>query len=90
VAVTYYALDYANASSALQTMKLDAAITTAAVKYGARIAGGYAAFRTASADQGGSSCAAGLLIKLPHGGCDQHPSARGQQVLAAAVQQAMR
>ena len=42
-----------------------------------------------SARSGGDTCAAGLRIRLPSGGCDEHPSAHGQQVLAAAVQRAI-
>ena len=36
-----------------------------------------------------NTCAAGLRIKLASGGCDLHPSALGQQVLAAAIQAAL-
>jgi len=38
---------------------------------------------------GGDTCAAGLRIKLPSGGCDLHPTALGQQVLATAVEAAV-
>jgi hypothetical protein len=34
---------------------------------------------------GGSSCAAGLLIALPSGGCDIHPSVKGRALLAEAI-----
>jgi lysophospholipase L1-like esterase len=54
--------------------------------FGARIADGYTAFQLASAPYGGDPCAAGLLIKVPQGGCDIHPSPIGQALLAAAVE----
>jgi hypothetical protein len=41
----------------------------------------------ASAPFGGDSCAAGLLVKLPDGTCDTHPSLAGQELLASTVLQ---
>jgi lysophospholipase L1-like esterase len=86
VVLTYYALNYQNRTSVTQTQELNAALTGPAAHYSARLADGFGAFRAASARSGGDTCAAGLRIKLPSGGCDEHPSAHGQQVLAAAVQ----
>jgi lysophospholipase L1-like esterase len=43
---------------------------------------GLAAFKAVSADP----CADGLLIMMPDGHCDIHPSAKGHEVLAAAVE----
>jgi hypothetical protein len=62
-------------------------LTRAAAPYAVRVASGFDAFRTASAVYHGDACAAGLLIKLPSGGCDEHPSAVGQQVLAKTIEQ---
>ena len=60
-----------------------------AARYGAVLASGFAAFRAAAAQAGGDTCAAGLRVKLASGGCDLHPSARGAQVLAAAITEAI-
>jgi hypothetical protein len=46
------------------------------------IADGFAAFAAVAAGSGGDTCAAGLLIKLPIGICDDHPSTVGAQLLA--------
>lgn len=89
VVLTYYALVYRTGAAAAQTGKLNAALTEPAARYDALIANGYAAFRAASDSSGGDTCAAGLRIKLPAGGCDLHPSALGQRVLAAAIQRAL-
>jgi lysophospholipase L1-like esterase len=88
VVVTYYALDYGDPASLAPVEALNAALAGPAARYGARLADGFAAFRAASAQAGGDTCAAGLRIKLPSGRCDLHPTARGQQVLAAAVEAA--
>jgi lysophospholipase L1-like esterase len=89
VVVTYYALNYGDAASVTPVEALNAALAGPAGRYGARLANGFAAFRAASARVGGNSCAAGLRIKLASGGCDLHPTALGQQVLAAAVKAAL-
>ena len=46
----------------------------------------FAAFEGPSAAFGGSPCAAGLLIKLPDGTCNIHPSPAGHQLLAQAIE----
>ena len=89
VVVTYYALHYGDAASVTPVEALNAALAGPAARYGARLANGFAAFRAASARAGGNTCAAGLRIKLASGGCDLHPTTRGQQVLAAAVEAAL-
>jgi lysophospholipase L1-like esterase len=43
---------------------------------------GLAAFKTASADP----CADGLLVKMPDGTCDIHPTAKGHEILATAIE----
>jgi len=89
VVVTYYGLDYGDPASLTPVEALNAALAGPAARYGARLADGFAAFRAASAQAGGDTCAAGLRIKLASGGCDLHLTARGQQVLAAAVEAAI-
>ena len=89
VVLTYYALDYGAGPSVTQTEALNAALAGPAARYQARLADGFAAFRKAAARNRGDSCAAGLLIRLPSGGCDEHPSAEGQRVLATVIQRAI-
>lgn len=89
VVVLYYADFYADPASDAPMQALDAVIAESAVRYGARLADGFAAFRAAAANYGGNTCTAGLRVKLASGGCDLHPSARGAQVLATAVQEAL-
>jgi lysophospholipase L1-like esterase len=89
VVVTYYAPNYGDAASVTPVEALNAALAGPAARYGARLADGFAAFRAASAPAGGDTCAAGLRIKLASGGCDLHPTALGQRVLAAAVEAAL-
>ncbi len=90
VVVTYYSLDYADAVATGGIQALDAALARAAAAHGAVVADGFGAFRSATAAYGGDSCAAGLLIRLPSGGCDVHPTVQGHRVLADAVLQAVR
>ncbi|HEU0121051.1 MAG TPA: SGNH/GDSL hydrolase family protein [Bryobacteraceae bacterium] len=56
-----------------------------ALPYGVKIAEGFTAFQLASILQGGDPCTAGLLIPLPSGGCDIHPTPKGRDLLAATV-----
>lgn len=83
VVVTYYSLDYAN-DQILPARALADALTAAAHANGATVASGFDAFRTVAAPTGGNSVAAGLVI-----GNDVHPTAKGQELLAAAVEQAV-
>jgi lysophospholipase L1-like esterase len=86
VLLTYYALNYTDPVQVAGTTALNAALTAAATRLGVLVADGFAAFQHASQAVGGDPCAAGLLIALPSGGCDVHPSALGHQVLAAAIE----
>ena len=89
VVVLYYANNYADPASVAPIQALDGALTGPARRYGALLADGFAAFRAASVQAGGSTCAAGLRVKLADGACDLHPAAYGQQVLATAVREAI-
>lgn len=80
VAVTYYSLDYSDTSGAVA---LNTPMVAAAAGNGALVASGLDAW-AARAD-GGSSCTAKLLIQLPTGGCDVHPTLRGHQLLAQQI-----
>jgi lysophospholipase L1-like esterase len=87
VVMNYYALTYGDTTSltSIGAQALNTTLASSAARYGGRIASAFAAFKTASADRGGDTCAAGLRIKLPSGGCDLHPSARGHEVLAKVI-----
>ena len=65
-------------------------IATETVAHAGRVADGFGAFALASRLTGGDACAAGLLDRLPSGGCDVHPSARGHDLLAQAIRAALR
>jgi lysophospholipase L1-like esterase len=90
VVVSYYSLSYASPAATAGTQAMNAALARAAAAHGAVVADGFAAFERATAAYGGDSCAAGLLIALPTGGCDVHPTAEGHRLLADAVLQAVR
>ncbi len=84
VVLTYYSLSY-DPTTAARTQLLNAAISDAAKAYGGIVASGFDAFQQPALNAGGSSCAAGLLIVVPSGGCDVHPSPTGRDLLAGAV-----
>jgi hypothetical protein len=60
-------------------------MTAVGTAFGAKLADGFGAFQLASLKYQGDPCNAGLLVKLPDGTCDVHPSPQGQKVLAGAV-----
>ncbi len=90
VLVTYYSLDYREPAQVAQVKALDSLLGQVARRYHGAVADGFTAFRLASLRSGGDPCAAGLLIALPGGGCDVHPTAAGHRVLAAALAVAAR
>jgi lysophospholipase L1-like esterase len=79
VVVTYYALNYSDATGAA-TQLLGQAISQVAQANDADVADGFAAFKPTATASGGDSVAAGLV--LPN---DVHPTVQGQQLLAEAV-----
>ena len=90
VGVTYYALNYADPASVAGSLGLNAQMEAAAAAHGAVIASGFDAWKpVAIARGGGDSCKAGLLIALPIGGCDVHPTPLGRDLLAGAVIKAL-
>jgi len=86
VALTYYSLSYSDPTQVAGTEELNSAIASVTEKFGGRVADGFAAFEGPSLAAGGSPCAAGLLIKLPDGTCNIHPSPEGHQLLAQAIE----
>lgn len=89
VALTYYSLDYSNGLANAESKLINSAVITATKRYGGIIANGYRAFKVASKAFDGNPCTAGLLVKLPDGTCNIHPSPEGHLVLAAAIAQAL-
>ena len=86
VALTYYSLSYSDPAEVAGTEALNSAIASVTEKFGGKVADGFAAFEGPSAAFGGSPCAAGLLIKLPDGTCNIHPSPAGHRLLARAIE----
>jgi lysophospholipase L1-like esterase len=84
--LTYYSESYTDPALVAGTQALNAALAGTAKQFaGVAVADGYTAFKLASSRYNGNPCAAGLLIKLPDGTCNIHPSVRGDWVLTAAV-----
>ncbi len=87
VLLTYYAFDYSNPANPETTvfLGLNGIAFGIATTFGAKVADGFSAFMEASIPYHGDPCAAGLLVPLPTGGCDTHPTLAGQKVLAEAI-----
>jgi lysophospholipase L1-like esterase len=85
VAVTTYARDYTNGAEVGPIAALNGVLATVANTFGVQVADAFSAFGAASAQAGGSACAAGLLIVVSPGVCDIHPSAAGQALIAQTV-----
>jgi lysophospholipase L1-like esterase len=64
---------------------LDSTLETVTTAFGGTVADGARAFDPQGAFPSDDLCAAGLLVALPGGTCDVHPSPKGQGLLAAAV-----
>jgi lysophospholipase L1-like esterase len=89
VALTYYSLSYSDQTQIQSTELLNSVIAGVTAANGGIVADGFAAFEGPSAAFGGDPCAAGLLIKLPDGTCNIHPSQAGHALLAAAIAKAI-
>jgi len=89
VALTYYSLSYSDPVQVAGAQFLDSVIAGVTTFNGGIVADGFAAFEGPSAAFAGDPCAAGLLIKLPDGTCNIHPSPAGAQLLAAAIAEAI-
>lgn len=89
VALGYYSLSYSDPAQIAGAQFLNSVIAGVAAPFGVTVANGFAAFQGPSLAFGGSPCAAGLLIRLPDGTCNIHPSPAGHKLLAAAIAQAI-
>jgi lysophospholipase L1-like esterase len=87
VALTYYSLSYRDPAQEAGARFLDSVIASVTGAFGGKVADGFAAFQRPSAASGGDPCAAGLLIKLPNGTCNIHPSRAGHLLLAQAIEE---
>jgi lysophospholipase L1-like esterase len=85
VALEYYSLSYSNPATLAGALFLNAVISAVTTANGGILADGFSAFEGPSLAFGGDPCAAGLLIKLPDGTCNIHPSPAGQKLLAGAI-----
>jgi lysophospholipase L1-like esterase len=85
VALTYYSLSYSDPAAMAGTQFLNSVIAGVTTAFGGIVADGFAAFQGPSLASGGDPCAAGLLIKLPGGTCNIHPSPAGHRLLATAI-----
>jgi lysophospholipase L1-like esterase len=89
VVLTYYSLSYSDPVALAGAQLLDSVLANVTTAHGGIVADGFGAFQGPSNAFGGDPCAAGLLIKLPDGTCNIHPSPTGQRLLAAAIAQAI-
>jgi lysophospholipase L1-like esterase len=89
VVLTYYSLSYSDPVVLAGAQFLDSVLAGVTTANGGIVADGFAAFEAPSLAFGGDPCAAGLLIKLPDGTCNIHPSPAGHRLLAAAIAQAI-
>ncbi len=89
VALTYYSLNYSDPVGTGVIAVINQVVTNVTHAYGGKVADGFGAFDAASAAYGGDTCAAGLVIALPSGGCGIHPSELGRNLLAQAVLSAL-
>jgi lysophospholipase L1-like esterase len=89
VALSYYSLSYSDAAQVAGAQFLNSVIAGVTTAFGGLVADGFGAFAAPSAAFGGDPCAAGLLIRLPGGTCNIHPSAAGHRLLAAAIANAI-
>ena len=85
VAVTVYTTNYADLQTLGPIAALNAVLAGVASFFNVQVADAFTAFGVASIPTGGNACTAGLLIPLPTGGCDIHPSAAGQALIAQTV-----
>ena len=89
VVLTYYSLSYSDPATIAGSEFLNSVLSGVTLASGGIVADGFGAFEGPSLAFGGDPCAAGLLIKLPDGTCNIHPSAKGQQILAGAIASAI-
>jgi lysophospholipase L1-like esterase len=94
VLVNYYSPDFSDASATQITKALDDTLAQVAAVGGAIVADAFTPFSNAVSNPlaGSSPCRAGLLLSfgISTVSCDVHPTPTGHQLIAAAVEQALR
>ena len=92
VALTYYSLNYSDATGTKVISEVNQAVAARTQAWGGIVADGFGAFEAATASSGGDSCKAGLLIVVSSSplSCDIHPSPAGRDLLAQAIVNALR
>jgi len=87
VLLTQYSPNYQDVLQTGAVSAMNSVAITVASNFGVLIADGFGAFQQVAAkkNSGGDSCAAGLLVMMPSGVCDVHPSAKGERTLANAI-----
>ena len=85
VALTTYATNYNDPLMVAALTALNGVTAQVTSAFGGVVADGFGTFKFFADKAGGDSCAAGLLIKLPDGTCDIHPSQKGRDILAVSV-----
>ena len=84
----YYSLDYSDAATTTTSSGLNQAVNFAAGVEHVQVVDVFSAFKAAALKLGhGNTCTAGLLNRMSAGpnGCDVHPSAEGQRLIATTV-----
>ncbi len=84
-ALNAYAFNYTDSQQIEAFSALNQVISAVSAHFGVTVVDEYGAFELASAAFGEDPCKAGLLLKLPNGTCDTHPSLAGENLLAAEV-----
>src|SRR5262249_49380304 len=85
IALTTYAMNYNDPLTVGAITALNQVTSQVTAAFGGVVADGFGTFQFFANKTGGDSCAAGLLIKLPDGTCDIHPSEKGRDILAVSV-----
>jgi lysophospholipase L1-like esterase len=85
VAVTYYSTNYRDPVVTAAVGAVDVVLARVTLAFRGKVGDGFGAFARAAAPFGGDTCATGLLIHLPSGACDVHPTRAGAALLASAL-----
>ena len=89
VGLTFYSPNYSDQLTTGAIAMVNQVLADRTLAWGGIVVDGFAAFASASAADGGDTCAAGLRIPLATG-CDDHPSAAGTALLARTIVSAVR
>ena len=85
IAFTPYAVNYNDPVEVGGLMLLNGTLAQVAPAFNVTVADIFGAFLAADIPFGNNSCAAGLLIQLPNGTCDTHPTLAGQTLIAQTI-----